>query len=190
MKCKIFYPVLAIALFCIFSLPSHAEMQSANYKISTSVFSNGGTPAASTNYQTDSTMGPSSPLMDPSDPPLSDNYGLAPGFWPAAKLIEFTGDLQGTVRFIGKPCEPGAAQSVPPCDGSYPNYEIMVYQDDGVTIAARGYSDANGNYRITLMPGNYIIYTPAGPFVQVANTAAVAMGETMTFDLVIDTGIR
>jgi hypothetical protein len=141
MKYKIFYPVLTIAILCVFSLAAHAEMQSSNYKISTSVFSNGGTPTASTNFQTNSTLGQSSPLMDPSDPPSSSNYNLEPGLWPAAKLFEFTGDLEGTVWFIGNPCEPGAALPVPPCDGPYPSYEIVVYQDDGVTMAARGYSE-------------------------------------------------
>lgn len=81
MKKKIFYSVLAQIILICFVLTVIAEMQSSNYKIPTSVFSSGGTPTGSTNYQTDSTLGQPSPLMDPADPPSSSNYNLEPGFW-------------------------------------------------------------------------------------------------------------
>ena len=35
----------------------------------------------SASYETDSTLGQPSPLMDPSDPPGSTNCWLDPGFW-------------------------------------------------------------------------------------------------------------
>ena len=35
----------------------------------------------SENFQTNSTLGQPSPLMDPDDPPYSDNYFNDPGFW-------------------------------------------------------------------------------------------------------------
>ena len=65
----------------IFSLAAHAGMESDNYRIPTSVFSGGGTPTGSTNYQTDSTLGQSSPLMEEEQNPFSDNYDNYPGFW-------------------------------------------------------------------------------------------------------------
>jgi hypothetical protein len=62
-------------------LPALAGMQSENYHIPTSVLSGGGAPVSSDSYQTDSTLGQSSPLMDPADPPYSSSYELHPGFW-------------------------------------------------------------------------------------------------------------
>ena len=88
MKSKLFY-ILFVSAFAI-SLcgSSFAEMSSANFTITTSVVSGGGAPGASTNFQTNSTLGQPSPLMDPSDPPLSTNYNLEPGFWYTVAVAE------------------------------------------------------------------------------------------------------
>jgi len=58
-----------------------AEMSSENFSIPTSVLSGGGAPMSSANFKANTTLGQSSPLMNPDDPPLSTNYGLLPGFW-------------------------------------------------------------------------------------------------------------
>ena len=81
MKKKICYPVLILTLLLSFALAANAEMQSPNYRIPTSVLSGSGAPTASTNFQTNSTLGQPSPLMDPMDPPFSDSFDLYPGFW-------------------------------------------------------------------------------------------------------------
>jgi len=82
MQKKIIYIACAAILILSFSITGFTEeMQSPNYRSPTSVFSGGGVPTGSTNYQTNSTLGQSSPLMDPADPPLSSNYNLEPGFW-------------------------------------------------------------------------------------------------------------
>ena len=81
MKKKMFYPVLTLVFLWVFSLAAHAEMQSPNYRIPTSVFSGGGAPTGSTNYQTDSTLGQPSPIGISS----SSNYINHPGFWPTIK---------------------------------------------------------------------------------------------------------
>ena len=60
---------------------SAAYMKSTNYTIPTSVLSGGVAPMGSVSYQINSTLAQPSPLMDPSDPPLSLNYGLNPGFF-------------------------------------------------------------------------------------------------------------
>jgi len=62
-------------------------MQSENYSITTSVISGGGVPMASDNYQINPTLGQSSPLMDPADPPYSTSYDLYPGFWYTLEVI-------------------------------------------------------------------------------------------------------
>jgi len=69
----------------IFALAAHAQMQSDNYSIPTSVLSGGGVPMKSASYEANSTLGQPSPLMDPADPPGSANYELKPGFWHTVK---------------------------------------------------------------------------------------------------------
>jgi len=58
------------------------------------------------------------------------------------------GFLEGTVTFIGTPCSEKINHSVPPCDGIYPNYEVIVYKTDGKTIVAKTISDENGKTEI------------------------------------------
>ena len=74
---------IALSFVVIFFLchSSFAQMQSNNYRITTSVMSSGGTPASSANYQTNSTLAQPSPLLDGGLNPFSDNYDNYPGFW-------------------------------------------------------------------------------------------------------------
>jgi hypothetical protein len=103
------------------------------------------------------------------------------------------GILTGQVTFIGLPCNPDIPNfKVPPCEGPYPNYPITVYTVDGRTTVARTSSDKNGNYRIELSAGNYIIYTQSGlnkSDVR-ANQVTIANGRSTRLDLAVDTGIR
>ena len=142
---------------------------------------------SSTNFQANSTQGQSTPLAEADQVPQSANYINEPGFWYTEGEPE--GIVVGSVWFVGNPCEPPTAQ-VPPCEGPYPNYGISVYRGDGVTAEAQVTADSNGDYRIGLSPGDYIIYTPAGPFNQFANAVTVVSKQTATLDLVVDTGIR
>ena len=104
---------------------------------------------------------------------------------------EFGSFIEGTVTFAGVPCRPGtASRGVPPCNGPYPNFNIVVYRADGVTVETQAVSDKDGNYRIPLFPGSYIIYIPAGPVRKKPNTVNIVSGKTMRLDLVIDTGMR
>ena len=100
------------------------------------------------------------------------------------------GILEGSVTFSGIPCAPGSTFQVPPCNGPYPNYEIIVYRVDGETIEIRVNSNEQGNYRVPLTPGKYIIYTQNGPFSKKTNTLTIESEETTELDLVIDTGIQ
>jgi hypothetical protein len=58
-----------------------AEMTSTNYKIPYSVLSGGGGYKSSTNYQSEDTLGQSTPLMEDEFVPSSTNYKNYPGFW-------------------------------------------------------------------------------------------------------------
>ena len=39
------------------------------------------------------------------------------------------GVLEGTVHFSGMACPPDRSKT-PPCDGPYPNYEVIIYDND------------------------------------------------------------
>jgi hypothetical protein len=96
----------------------------------------------------------------------------------------------GTVGFIGVPCLPPGQG--PPCDGLYPGYALRVYDPTLRWIVAQDTTDAQGAYAIALAPGHYAFVTPDG--VRPEDTAVtpftVAAGDTVTVDLVVDTGIR
>lgn len=81
MKKKIFCTMWAVVFILDFVVIDFAQMQSENYRVTTSVLSGGGAPMTSATYQTNATVSQSSPLMDPADPPYSTNYDLYPGFW-------------------------------------------------------------------------------------------------------------
>jgi hypothetical protein len=101
------------------------------------------------------------------------------------------GVLLGDVHFIGVPC-PLIYPPRPPCDGPYPDYEVIVLHADGTTDAARTRSDSVGVYRVALPAGEYVILTPRGidPSIRRRNEARVVAGDTTRLDLVVDTGIR
>ena len=90
MNKKKLYVILGLLCTLVFAFTSFADMSSNNYTISTSVMSSGGGPMGSGSYQTNSTLGQSSPLIDPTDPPRSTNYDLYPGFWYTLE-VEITG---------------------------------------------------------------------------------------------------
>ncbi len=81
MQKKMCCVILALGFILVIAGGALCEMSSANFSIPTSVVSGGGSPASSTNFQTDATLGQPSPLVDPADPPYSTNYDLYPGFW-------------------------------------------------------------------------------------------------------------
>lgn len=84
MKTKIMHSFLTLALLLAFVLAASADMQSDNYRITSSVISAGGEPTASDNFLSNSTQGQSTPVMDTNNPPQSDNYENYPGFWYTA----------------------------------------------------------------------------------------------------------
>lgn len=70
-------------------------MESENYRISTSTMSGGGGGMGSANYLMNSTLGQSSPLMDPANPPYSESYDLYAGFWYTLAAAGCLYDLDG-----------------------------------------------------------------------------------------------
>ncbi len=101
------------------------------------------------------------------------------------------GVLLGDVHFIGVPC-PLIYPPRPPCDGPYPDYEVIVFHADATTEAGRTRSDSAGVYRLALPAAGYVILTARGidPSIRRRNEARVTAGDTTRLDLVVDTGIR
>lgn len=94
-----FNAFILTALLIVMGLPclSSATMSSASYRIPTSVLSGGGIPMGSAGFQTNATLGQSSPLM----PASSAGFDLYPGFWYTLAIsgciwdFEPDGDVDG-----------------------------------------------------------------------------------------------
>jgi hypothetical protein len=102
-----------------------------------------------------------------------------------------TGVLEGSVTFIGVPCGPQVERKTPPCDGPYPDYEVVVYDASGETAVGRTRSNAGARYEIAL-PGDveYSVFVPSGIRNRTKLSVVVPAGARKTLDLQIDTGIR
>lgn len=100
-----------------------------------------------------------------------------------------SGTLTGSVSFVGKPCpEPGP----PPCDGAYPDYEVIVYAADGTTVAGKAKTGPDGKFTLDLPAGTYVIVTQAGPTAddQKRTEVTVNRDAMATVTLAVDTGVR
>ena len=105
-----------------------------------------------------------------------------------------TGTLQGHVT-IG-PLVPVLREGVPdptPAPEVYAAYPITIYSADGLTEIAVLVIDFQGNYRIELPVGDYLIDSerrgPSGA-AGLPATVTITAGETTTLNIDIDTGIR
>lgn len=82
-----------------------------------------------------------------------------------------------------QPCE------IPP--EAYTSRQVVVYENNGTTVKERANLDAQGNYKITLAPGNYFIQIdPAGIGPGEKKYVTVKSFETAIVNFDIDTGIR
>ena len=100
------------------------------------------------------------------------------------------GVVEGQVSFVGTPCNPQYPFKVPPCDGPYPNYEVVLYKQDKKTVAGKTISDQEGNYKLALPSGTYyVLLKSLGNMVREL-PIVVKAGETTQQNIKIDTGIR
>ena len=103
------------------------------------------------------------------------------------------GIVEGTVSFVGTLCNPNQGYSkVPPCDGQYPNYEIVFHKNDKKTVAGKAISNDTGFYHIELASGSYYILLSNNGLLKKGNQLLVTVkaGETAVQDIIVDTGIR
>ena len=103
------------------------------------------------------------------------------------------GFLEGRVKIISPKEVELAVETPSKMAHNYPEYPLVVLSRDGKKQVARVTADENGNYRVALPPGDYVLdvqdrrrrhvrATPQ-PFTVISN-------QTVHRDLNIDTGVR
>lgn len=103
------------------------------------------------------------------------------------------GVLEGVVHFSGVACAPDRIKT-PPCDGPYPDYDVIVYDKEGKIAIAKTRTDQNGYYQIILNEGTYILYVQEVDFnikpVSVPKKIFIFGDTQSTFNINIRSGIR
>lgn len=75
----------------------------------------------------------------------------------------------------------------------YAAWELTVFKEDGKTEMAKVAADQQGNYRVALPPGKYVLDFPhrgLGGAAGFPRTVTVMSGRSVRVDADIDTGIR
>jgi hypothetical protein len=76
----------------------------------------------------------------------------------ASLTAEPLGSLEGHLRIISpRPVEPDDVNAVAEAAEDYADYPLLVLSRDGQKEIAQVTADANGNYRVALPPGDYIL---------------------------------
>jgi len=104
---------------------------------------------------------------------------------------EQVGIVEGTVYFVGKPCP--SSRLGPPCDGPYPNYEVIIYENNGKGIVNKVMTDDEGNFEVQLPVGDYVVFGKNMDFNKVIKIPLVFTVEPEKINQIkikIDTGVR
>jgi hypothetical protein len=105
------------------------------------------------------------------------------------------GFLEGHLRILNfKDVELAEGNSPKFGDGSYAEYPLIILSGDGKKEIARITADENGNYRVALPPGEYILDVqgrqPKGHIRAKPQRFTVISNQIARVDVDIDTGIR
>ena len=105
------------------------------------------------------------------------------------------GFVEGHLKIIS-PREVELADGTPPVTTAenYAEYPLIILSQDGKKEIARVTADGNGNYRLALPPGDYILDVqgrpPKGHVRAKPQPFTVASNQTVRVDMQIDTGVR
>jgi hypothetical protein len=105
------------------------------------------------------------------------------------------GFLEGHLRILAfKDVELAEGSPAKSSDGNYAEYPLIILSQDGKKEIARVTADANGNYRLALPPGDYILDVqgrpPKGHLRAKPQPFTIASNQIARVDMDIDTGIR
>jgi hypothetical protein len=107
-----------------------------------------------------------------------------------------TGFVEGHLKIVS-PKEVELADGSPPADVAtvnYAEYPLVILSRDEKKEIARVTADENGNYRVALPPGDYILDVqrrpPKGHIRAKPQPFTVASNQTVHVDMNIDTGVR
>ena len=94
-------------------------------------------------------------------------------------------------NFVGKPCPP--SRTGPPCDGPYPNYEVVIYEKDEKNIVNKIMTDDQGNFEVQLPVGNYLVFGKNLDFnkiIEIPIVFTIESEQTKSIEITINEGIR
>jgi hypothetical protein len=106
-----------------------------------------------------------------------------------------SGFLEGHLKIIS-PKEVELADETPSkiTAENYADYPLIILSRDGEKEIARLKADENGNYRIALAPGDYVLDVqgrqPKGHVRAKPQSFTIISNQTLRVDMSIDTGIR
>ena len=107
-----------------------------------------------------------------------------------------TGFVEGHLKIVS-PKEVELADGSPPADVAtvnYAEYPLIILSREGKKEIARVTADENGNYRVALPPGDYVLDVPGrrpkGHLRAKPQPFTVASNQTAHVDMNIDTGVR
>ena len=104
------------------------------------------------------------------------------------------GSLEGHLTILPFHDAELADQGTSKMGGNYAGYPLVILSQDGKKEIARVRADANGNYRATLPPGDYILDVerrrPKGHIRAKPQPFKVVSSQTVRVDMDVDTGVR
>jgi len=105
-----------------------------------------------------------------------------------------SGFLEGHLKIIlSREVELADGTPAPVTAENYAEYPLIVLSQDRKTEVTRVTADRNGNYRVELPPGDYVLDVQRRPRGRVRATPqpfTVVSGQTIRVDMSVDTGIR
>ena len=113
---------------------------------------------------------------------------------PALIKAASPGFLEGHLRIIlSREVELADGTPAPVTAENYADYPLIVLSQDRKQEVTRATADGNGNYRVELPPGDYVLDIQRRPRGRVRTTPqpfAVVSGQTVRVDMDVDTGVR
>ena len=104
------------------------------------------------------------------------------------------GLLEGQLKIIlSREVDLADGTPAPVSAETYTQYPLVVLSQDRKTEVTRVTADGNGNYRVELVPGDYVLDVQRRPRGRVRATPRpfrVVSGQTVRVDMDVDTGIR